>query len=64
MIYMKQINPRTVLKRVKDRESDRERVTLYLSKTTYENFRKFCEAEGVTPSKVVEEFMALTFASK
>ena len=55
---MKTIDPKKILKKVKDESSDRHRVTLYLSKTEYGNFQKACEREGVAASKVVEEFMS------
>lgn len=54
---MKKPNSNKVIKAAKDRDSDRQRITLYLSKEAYEQFRQICEKEGVAPSKVVEEFM-------
>lgn len=45
------------MKKAKDRDSDRQRVTLYLSKAAYDKFRSVCEKERLAPSTVVEEFM-------
>ena len=36
-------------------KSDRNRTTLYLSKSLYEDFKKHCD--DVTPSQVIEELM-------
>jgi len=54
---MKKVNSKKILKKAKEQESDRERVTLYLSKRIYADFRKVCALEEVAPSKVIELFM-------
>lgn len=49
------IDPKKTLARLKGEDTTRGRVTLYLDKDLYEQFRKSCG--DVSPSKVVEEFM-------
>lgn len=49
---------RKVIEGLKTREkSDRERISLYLSRGLYDQFRALCSRDEVSPAKVMEEFM-------
>lgn len=39
------------------RPTDRERISLYVSGSVYEDFKKKCEANRVSPSELVEYIM-------
>jgi GTP cyclohydrolase FolE2 len=46
-----------VIQAVKGRKSDRERITLYLSRELYERLQKICEKQDVAASGVVEKLI-------
>jgi len=56
---MNKIDPKALLKRVKDKEKpERANVTFRLNKALMEAFKEACEDQEVTPTAVIEEFMA------
>lgn len=52
---MKKISRKQILARIRQREKDRKKVTLYLSESLYEEFKEACD--GVPASQVIEELM-------
>jgi hypothetical protein len=48
------LDARKTLEKLKG-EADRERTSLYLSKSVMEEFKKVCD--GISPSRVMEELM-------
>lgn len=54
------MDSKKIIKKLKG-ESDRERVSLYLSKSLLKEFRSYCG--NVSPSKVMEELMREFIAS-
>lgn len=38
-------------------KNDREKISLFISRSLYDRFREFCRREGVSAAKVIEEFM-------
>jgi hypothetical protein len=40
------------------KKSDREKTSLYLSKSIYKNFKKVCEGNGIAASKVLEDLIS------
>jgi hypothetical protein len=49
------VEGKKILEKLERQKSDRQKVTLYLSKTKYDVFRKACG--DVAPSQVIEELM-------
>jgi hypothetical protein len=47
-----------------EKKSDRGRVVLYLSKSLTKEFQKLCKANGISASKLVEEFMRESLSNK
>ena len=57
-LMKKSINAKKVLKKVREEKSDRQKVTVYLSKSKYDEFKAVCENEGLATSKVFEEIIS------
>ncbi len=53
----KKINANRILDELNESKSDRTKTSLYLSKKTYNAFKKALEKKGQTPSVVIEKLM-------
>ncbi len=56
---MAKSNPRDIIRRLKQQETEKEKVhlTLRLTKVVVDDFKKACEKQGVGVGKAIEEFM-------
>ena len=56
---MAKSNPKDIVKRLRQQESEKEKVhlTLRLTKVVIEEFKRACEKQGVGAGKAIEEFM-------
>ena len=54
---MKKVNSNKIIKELKKEKSDRGRVTLYLSRSLFDDFSKKCKKEDVAASAVMEKLM-------
>ena len=52
----KKVNSHEVMKRLSDQKSDRQKITLYLSRKLYEELKDTC-GEKFAPSQVIEELI-------
>lgn len=51
----KKVNSKALLKRLQEQKSDRQKITLYLSRSLYEDLKK--HSGEVAPSQVIEELI-------
>ncbi len=51
----KKIDSRKIIQKLERQKSDRQKITLYLSRQLYEDLRKKCK--DVAPSQVIEELI-------
>lgn len=51
----KKVDSQKLIKRLKEQKTDRQRITLYLSRNLYEDLKK--SSQGVAPSQVIEELI-------
>jgi hypothetical protein len=51
------INAKSVIEEVKKRQTDKRKVSLYLSGAVYDTFKDHCDRQGVSPSETTERLM-------
>lgn len=51
----KKVNSQNVMQRLVEQKSDRQKITLYLSRKLYEELKENCD--GFAPSQVIEELI-------
>ncbi|MCB0349723.1 MAG: hypothetical protein KDD38_00985 [Bdellovibrionales bacterium] len=51
----KKIDSHKIMKRLESKKSDRQKITLYLSRQLYEDLKKKCR--DVAPSQIIEELV-------
>lgn len=51
----KKVDSKKLIKRLKDQKTDRQKITLYLSRPLYEELKK--SSQGIAPSQVIEELI-------
>lgn len=55
MTTRKKVDSQKLLKRLKDQKSDRQKITLYLSRELYEELKK--KGGDIAPSQIIEELI-------